>query len=312
VLGKVIRYFISFYGVSKGEAIGFIVLIPVLFIVISAPLWFKYIYPVREVPTEEYLKEFQEWVAASEASIEEKEEPTVTATNESGGILHRFDPNSASTEELTDLGFKPWIAERIVKYRSAGGSFKDAQDLQKIYGISLDHLEMIGPFVDIPPMEEALQNDSKYEFSEDDTDYDKLTSEEVVAVKDLNNAVAEELVFIRGIGSVLSERIIKYRDLLGGYVSFNQVKEVYGLNPELVDELSRYFMVDTSGVEYLEVNLLKSEELRKHPYIDYNLSNAIEQYRIQHGHYNNFDDLRAIKILDDSTFQKILPYLKFN
>lgn len=305
---RLIYNLISIYGVSKTEAIGFTVLIPALFVVISTPLWFKYLYEADGILDERYHREFKEWVAEAEASIQKKKDDSKGEDSEASPKYHDFDPNLAGADELNALGFKPWIAERIVRYRSAGGRFSSPEDLSRIYGISKEQLAALTPYIKMEtPPESATENKPTREYRK----YPDPVKPKVT-IKNLNSAVAEDLVFMRGIGPVLSQRIVKYRDMLGGFSSLDQIQEVYGLDRVIADSLKQYFYLDSILVKSLNVNYLKAEELRKHPYINYKLANALEQYRIQHGDYVRPEDLLAIKILDDSTFQKILPYLKID
>ncbi len=308
MIRKLIYHLISIYAVSRSESIGFTILIPVLFIVIFTPLWFKYLYEAEGVADERYHLEFKEWIAESEASIQKENDVSEPEYFEESPKYHDFDPNLAEVAELKALGFKPWIAERIVKYRNAGGRFDTPEDLGRIYGISEEQLALLTPYVKIAATNEPVEKNAT-------TIENKKYPEPVkvkIPVKSINSAVAEDLIFMRGIGPVLSERIVKYRDMLGGFSSLDQIDEVYGLDKAIADSLKQYFYLDTALVRKLKINYLKAEELRKHPYINYKLANALEQYRIQHGDYAQPQDLLAIKILDDSTFQKILPYLKID
>ncbi|MEQ9297248.1 MAG: helix-hairpin-helix domain-containing protein [Cyclobacteriaceae bacterium] len=305
---RLIYHLVSIYGVSKTEAIGFTILIPTLFVVISTPLWFKYMYEADGTLDERYHREFKEWVAEAEASIKKEQDASEVEDLNVSPKYHDFDPNLAGVDELITLGFKPWIAERIVKYRSAGGRFSSPEDLSRIYGISKDQLAALIPYIKIDAATESVAENSPTREYKKYPDPDRPK----VKIKDINSAVAEDLVFMRGIGPVLSERIVKYRDMLGGFSSLDQIDEVYGLDGVIADSLKQYFYLDSVLVKSLDVNYLKAEELRKHPYIDYKLANALEQYRIQHGDYVLAEDLLAIKIMDDSTFQKILPYLKID
>jgi DNA uptake protein ComE-like DNA-binding protein len=58
------------------------------------------------------------------------------------------------------------------------------------------------------------------------------------------------------------------------------------------------------------LNQVTYEELSKHPYFKYKLSKAIVNYRQQHGNFSTLSDLRQIKLVNDSIFELILPYLK--
>lgn len=127
---------------------------------------------------------------------------------------------------------------------------------------------------------------------------------------DINVADSIELKSIRGIGSVLSSRIIKYRNWLGGFKSKNQLKEVYGLNDSLLLALDTLVFVSPDyKPQLLDINNLSAAELKRHPYISYNIAKALDAYKFQHGSISSIDDLRKVKLMDSITLQKLLPYL---
>lgn len=130
-----------------------------------------------------------------------------------------------------------------------------------------------------------------------------------VPILDLNISSAQELQKVRGIGNVYSERIVKYREMLGGYVSIEQLKEVYGLTDEVVAKIGERFSVQ-SNVERIEINSDSVKLLARHPYISYDLAWVILNYRKQNGDIKNFEDLKEIKALNDSILLKLRPYLE--
>lgn len=66
-----------------------------------------------------------------------------------------------------------------------------------------------------------------------------------IEVLDLNLATSEELQKVRGIGPAYSERIVKYRDILGGFSDTTQLKEVYGLKKETIVELLKHYKIES-------------------------------------------------------------------
>src|SRR5690606_31569388 len=68
---------------------------------------------------------------------------------------------------------------------------------------------------------------------------------ETIEIRDLNKATADELQQVKGIGPAYSERIVKYRDLLGGFIDQDQLNEVYGLKEETIEELNKYFSIQS-------------------------------------------------------------------
>ncbi|MEQ8905445.1 helix-hairpin-helix domain-containing protein [Ekhidna sp.] len=138
---------------------------------------------------------------------------------------------------------------------------------------------------------------------------EKLPGDEPFIVADLNTANALDLQKVKGIGPAYSERIIKYRDILGGFTDTTQLHEVYGLHPETIRELAKHFSIQSS-VKRIEINTDSIKTLIKHPYINYDLARIIINYREQHGDFTSAEDLRKIKALDDRTFLRLKPYLE--
>lgn len=88
----------------------------------------------------------------------------------------------------------------------------------------------------------------------------------------------------------------------------NKSKKLTGF-PETIDELLKYGFVK-NGVKKLKVNQMSISEFR-HPYLKYYQAKAIIAYRDQHGAFKNSEDLKQIKVLDEATIIKVLPYLEF-
>ncbi|TFH36016.1 MAG: hypothetical protein E4G95_06220, partial [Bacteroidia bacterium] len=100
---------------------------------------------------------------------------------------------------------------------------------------------------------------------------------------EINSADSSRLVELKGIGPVLSGRIIKYRRLLGGFVSVSQLTEVYGIDSALVKSLSKYLAVDSSLVTRIDINSSGYGDLVRHPYISPEQANLIIRYRSRVG-----------------------------
>ena len=112
-----------------------------------------------------------------------------------------------------------------------------------------------------------------------------------------------------GIGSKLAYRITNFRDKLGGFYSVEQIKETYGLADSTFQKIKPYLNVNADAIKKMNINTATKEELKVHPYIKWNLANAIVEYRTQHGNYKNLQELKNIVLIDDEAFNKILPYL---
>ena len=84
-------------------------------------------------------------------------------------------------------------------------------------------------------------------------------------VVDINTASATEWDALPGIGEVLSKRVVNYRAALGGFVSVDQVANVYGLDSAWVDDNRKRLKVQAGSHEVLCLDSLTFKALVKHP-----------------------------------------------
>ena len=127
---------------------------------------------------------------------------------------------------------------------------------------------------------------------------------------ELNSADSIDLLPLPGIGKVLSGRIIKYRDLLGGFYTLNQLTEVYGVKKEFLDKIKPNIQIDESLIRKLDLNTLKESELAKHPYISNYQAKAIIKFRQLEGKLVNPEDLILNNILSAEELERLKPYIQ--
>jgi DNA uptake protein ComE-like DNA-binding protein len=128
---------------------------------------------------------------------------------------------------------------------------------------------------------------------------------------ELNSCDSIMLVSLPGIGPVLSTRIIRFRNLLGGFVSVSQLKEVYGLSPETFEMISSRFSIDSSLIKKIKINTAGYGELSHSPYLRKYEIQSILKYRKIKGKISSISELLEDKILSDSTALRVGPYLDF-
>ena len=231
---------------------------------------------------------------------EAKSDSVNTETQTEAKIFFAFDPNQATKEELKDLGFKEFLADRIVNYRTKGGKFMVKRDLLKIYGMDSSLYQKLIPFINLPEVRSKEKPSDKIEIKE----------KPVAARFDLNKADTSQLIKIYGIGPKLSVRIVTYREKLGGFISSSQLNEVYGLDSIVVKELTSRSFIDQNFLPgQININTATEKELGSHPYIKYKLAKAIVVYRMQHGSFAAVDELKKITIIDTDAFVKMRAYL---
>ncbi|MBC7383199.1 MAG: helix-hairpin-helix domain-containing protein [Bacteroidia bacterium] len=127
-------------------------------------------------------------------------------------------------------------------------------------------------------------------------------------IVELNNADSVSLVNLYRIGPILASKIISYRNKLGGFINLNQLTEIRGFDADILYDLQGKILIDETRSKKYNLNTVSLEELKQHPYFKNNLSQAIVNYRTQHGKYHSFSDLRKIKLVNDSILERIRPY----
>jgi len=130
-------------------------------------------------------------------------------------------------------------------------------------------------------------------------------------ILDLNNCDSASLEDLPGIGPVLSSRIIKYRNLIGGFVTVDQLKEVYGLPEETFTLISTLVKADSLTIRKILINEWEYRQLIRHPYLLRSEVSAILKYRELKGRIKSIDVMLANKLISDETARKIRPYLEF-
>jgi competence ComEA-like helix-hairpin-helix protein len=219
------------------------------------------------------------------------------------GELFQFDPNTLSVEGWQKLGLSEKTSKTIDKYRNKGGKFYKPEDIKKIWGMSEGFYERVKDYIVIAAAQTNYQQNN----------FEKPTytkPEKKIVVVNINEADTSALIALPGIGSKLAVRIVNFRDKLGGFYSVDQVRETYGL-PDSTFQKIKTSMQLGGSVKKLNINTATKDELKTHPYIKWNLANAIVEYRNQHGGFKSLDDLKNIAIIDEATFERIAHYLSF-
>ena len=214
--------------------------------------------------------------------------------------LFNFNPNNLPYADWLRLGLTAKQITTIKNYESKGGKFRKKEDVKKMYCISSDMYSSLEPYIQIPQDSNQTNNFKKEAYSK--PKIEKLMIE-------LNIADTSELDKLKGIGSSFAKRIVKYRDLLGGFVRKEQLLEVYGFDQEKYDGLSGNVSVDVALTKKININSATVEDMKKHPYIKYNLANLIVNYRKQHGNYKSVEDIKKLDLVTEELYLKLAPYL---
>lgn len=231
--------------------------------------------------------------------------------------LQVFDPNTADSSTLVHLGFKPWQAKNLLKYRAKGGRYRRPEDLKRLYGMTDSMYQTLQPYIQIVRTEvDSLRMDSMGRDSlwRDTTRYDSMPKWQHVkkdTILNLRTADTTELKMIRGVGSYRAKQIVRYRDALGGFVRVEQLREVEGM--ELVaDSVMKHFVLDSANVKQLNVNSMGVRQLSRHPYLRFEDAKAIYELRRRKIKLDSIEQLYELETMSDETIKKVAPYLNFD
>lgn len=228
--------------------------------------------------------------------------------------MAEFDPNGLSVQQWNTLGLSVKQAQVIKNFEAKGGRFRKKEDLARIYSISDADYRRLSPYIRINSIEG--KEESRY-VQEQNVGFSKneksvhLTKEIKESSIDIEKADSAEWVVLKGIGPVLANRIIKYRNALGGFTDIDQIAEVYGLPPETYALIKDKLYLQEGTVKKINVNKANAAELSRHPYISRKQAQWITNYREQHGFYKNLKSLETIELLNQEFLRKIGPYLEF-
>lgn len=215
-------------------------------------------------------------------------------SREMGSELFSFDPNNTTDIDFSRLGLSKKQIQTIRNYQSKGGNFRSKADFFKIYGISDSQKKILSEYIEI---EESKS-----------VEYDKKVQVDKIQIE-INTADSIDLMKLPGIGDKLSKRIVKYRDLLGGFYTLAQLKEVYGLNDQVIQQFDGMVKVDPSRIRKVDLNFAEWNELAKHPYIQKNIARQIVKFRTKYGSIPESIVLRDSMILNIDEYARLKPYL---
>ena len=207
---------------------------------------------------------------------------------------------TATLNELISMGFSTKTAFNIQKYISSGGTISTPEALMKIYGMDSTQLVIATPYIIYATV--SSQNFTAFPKKE----FSKPTTTSSI---DLNKAGNSELESINGIGSVLAERIIKFRESLGGFIRPEQLQDCYGITPEVYEQVKTRLTV-SGEPKMIRINQADLLTL-SHPYLSKKMLRILKAYKDHHGPFNDAADLKKAYPPDSSWCEKVLPYISF-
>ncbi len=313
------RFLAEYLNFTRKERTGIISILVLIIFFLFLPFFFPYFIPQQEYDELQFEKEIQSLTIIQQDSTrsyvnnsfdENKgyDQPYQKHYYSSGkiGELFYFDPNTLPVQGWKRLGIREKTALTIQKYINKGGRFYKPEDIGKIWGLHKEEVSRLLPYIRIEKKIIPGQY-SSFKTTETFKVYEKAKT--IITNIDINKADTSTLITLPGIGSKLAARIIAFRDKLGGFYKVDQVAETYALPDSTFQKIKNKLVISTADIKKLNINVATVDELKVHPYLKYNIANAIVQYRIQHGNFASVNEIKKIMMITDDIFNKITPYL---
>ena len=128
---------------------------------------------------------------------------------------------------------------------------------------------------------------------------------------ELNCCDTSDIIRVPQFGSKRAQKIVEYRDRLGGFHSLEQLHEIYILQNVDLTYCEKYFTVNPSFVKKIKVNSMSYRELKSHPYFDAYLAKMVVSYREKNGKIHNLAEFQKITHAYQEKMDQLSPYLSF-
>ncbi len=312
-----LNYLKDFFSWSKKERIGVIALSVLLLTLFSLNFFFdRWFTPESDKWSADSLAYYSRILDSLEKdlkiehSINQQKSEFQKLTKKSKIKYYPFDPNKIGKQEWINFGFSDKQAQSILNYKRSIKGFKTKDDLGRCFVIDSIKMNNLRPYIQI---EKGLFQTEFTENSKVNNSYSpnnrKINEIDNAVLVELNEADSIQLLSIRGIGPYFSNKIIVYRNQLGGYFNKEQLLEIWNFDSSRYQMVFDQIYIEPTLLVKLNINHAQVDELKSHPYIRWSLANAIVKYRIQHGEYGSLDDVKSIILMTDSIYKKLSPYL---
>ena len=222
--------------------------------------------------------------------------------------IYPFNPNFISDHKGYLLGMSTDEIDRLHAFRGKNKYVSSPNEFQEVTLVSDSLLNAISPYFKFPSWGKSQKIQKENVKTQPIAKLNAFNDSH--QPKDLNKASGEDLKAIKGIGDILSARIIKFRDRLGGFLVDEQLYDVYGLEPEVVEKtLQKFRVLHRPNVRKININTASAKELAQLVYIKYNVAKKILDYRESVGTIVSLDELTKIEDFPSDKINRIKLYL---
>ena len=224
--------------------------------------------------------------------------------------VYPYNPNFITDFKGYKLGMTTAQIDRLLAFRETGRYVNSAEEFQAVTKVPDALLRTMAPNFKFPDWVKNKKTAPGFKPFPDKAFPQKKPDK--ITITDINQASKEALVKIYGIGDGLSERILKEKEKLGGFVSMEQMKDIWGLSDEVIEQLNLHFQVLAQPkITKLRINEASIKELMKFPYFRYALAKEVVTFRSMNNGIRSAEDLIKINGFPVEKVKIIALYLEF-
>lgn len=298
----------SYFRHYRSERRGVIVLAIILFLAIAGVKVFRLVYkPKIEIIDVAIIQEV-------DAAMEKSEVPSV---GEEELEFFLFNPNTLNDSGYAALGFSEKEIKTLRNYQAAGASFEIKRDFSKLFFVDEKEYQALEAFIDLPKSKPKREYNPSYSNapSKPKVKWSDTASTDFYSYKEftcnINTADTNELKKLNGIGSFYANKIVEYRQELGGFHSIGQLKEMWKMTDDKIDKFADQIVLDQSDLRRVSINSASAHQLSQHPYLSFGDANKIVLKREELGTFADSKAFCSTGLLDADLCRKLVPYLNF-
>ena len=284
----------SFLTYSKSQRIGILLFFGIIILVQG--IYFFYDFTAKKTIDKEQSK----WLAL-QSTVD-----SLKLNNKNyKPTIYPFNPNFITDFKGYKLGMSVEEIDRLLAYRAQNKFVNSAAEFQDVTKVSDSLLKAISPYFKFPDWVKNNKKNSQ-EFAKND-----FSKPGKIIVLDINQATKEDLMKVYGIGDKISDRILEQKDKYGAFVSMEQMDDIWGLSPEVLEKLKSSFAVKSiTNCKKININNASVKELTQFPFFRYQLAKDIVVFRTMKGDLK-IEDLSKIKGFPLEKIKIIALYLEF-
>ena len=298
---------------------GLLILLPIAIVLVAIAVALELLPDAEQIEVAD-LPAKQEVKEVNEAEVEEV-------------VFKEFDPNKFSYEELREAGLPKEVAVGVVRWRSYGKVYRVKEDMALVSGMTDSLYVLLKPFIVIDPSVAAkpkeYERKERGEYSAeksqpkqsqlpktDSLSKPKTAKEEpsfahAEPLVELNSADTTALISVNGIGSKSAAEIVKYRDLLGGYHSVEQISELKCVTEQNYEKILQQIYCDSCEIRKIDINFAAPKVIARHPYVSVAALRKIIKQRQLKGGWSRIEEMVEDNILSEDEAKRLAPYLWF-